>query len=303
MQHMHNLLENTVDVVDFESPAQLRYRAATVDQAVAEATSDLGCEVEVLEASRIRRGGVGGFFATDLGVEIVVTPDTPKHAVREPHASAVGGSVNKPYNQSDDVADELGAIATDRTATASPTAATTHAAAATIDVASFARHFAREMALETPEPEPVRTPAPDPEPPTPAPATPTATPAAPTATSAPATPAPATPTAAPEAAAPAATPAPTPAAPAATVEMSKAVTPVVDEARNAPMPAAKPRARRDPLRRPTELVAGAIDSLVSRLSETAPVDGSRLQDLRRVTVRLTTSDGTVIEMAADLGDH
>jgi len=38
------------------------------------------------------------------------------------------------------------------------------------------------------------------------------------------------------------------------------------------------------------------------LSETSPVDGSRLKDLRRVTVRLTTSDGTVIEMAAELGE-
>jgi hypothetical protein len=84
--------------------------------------------------------------------------------------------------------------------------------------------------------------------------------------------------------------------------VSTAVESVSDAAPATKKPARKPRSPRDPLRRPTELVAGAIDSLVFRLSETSPVDGSRLKDLRRVTVRLTTSDGTVIEMAAELGE-
>jgi hypothetical protein len=51
--------------------ARRRFRAATIETALADARRELG-EVEIVEANRIRRGGVGGFFATDLGIEIVV---------------------------------------------------------------------------------------------------------------------------------------------------------------------------------------------------------------------------------------
>ncbi len=57
----------------------LRFRAATVDQALSEARAELGTDVEVVDANRIRRGGVGGFFATDLGVELAIRP-VAKHA-------------------------------------------------------------------------------------------------------------------------------------------------------------------------------------------------------------------------------
>lgn len=70
-----------------------RYRAATFDEAVALANRELGEHVDIVEANRIRRGGLGGFFATDLGVEIVVRPAAP--ARREPVlpiASLEGGS-------------------------------------------------------------------------------------------------------------------------------------------------------------------------------------------------------------------
>ena len=95
MHHLHSLLEDTVDVVAMNgtdsdtpipnglaplpeartdadpSPTTMRFRAGTVDEAIADATAEIGREVEVIEASRIRRGGLGGFFAHDLGVEIV----------------------------------------------------------------------------------------------------------------------------------------------------------------------------------------------------------------------------------------
>lgn len=51
-----------------------RFRAATFDEAVALAHAEFGDQVEVVEANRIRRGGIGGFFATDLGVEVVIRP-------------------------------------------------------------------------------------------------------------------------------------------------------------------------------------------------------------------------------------
>jgi len=53
---------------------QRTFRASTLDEAVAEARSELGAEVELIEAHRVRRGGLGGFFATDLGVEIIAAP-------------------------------------------------------------------------------------------------------------------------------------------------------------------------------------------------------------------------------------
>ncbi|MEM1331864.1 MAG: hypothetical protein AAGG08_00270 [Actinomycetota bacterium] len=50
------------------------FRAATLDEAVEAARAVLGPELELVEAHRVRRGGLGGFFATDLGVEIVAIP-------------------------------------------------------------------------------------------------------------------------------------------------------------------------------------------------------------------------------------
>lgn len=65
-----------------------KFRASTLDEAVAEARAELGPEVELVEAHRVRRGGLGGFFATDLGVEITAMRRRPV----EP-AGAAGGKV------------------------------------------------------------------------------------------------------------------------------------------------------------------------------------------------------------------
>ncbi|MEM9042946.1 MAG: hypothetical protein AAGD33_23930, partial [Actinomycetota bacterium] len=65
------------------------FRAATLDEAVAAARSELGAEVELVEAHRVRRGGLGGFFATDLGVEIVAAPSRRRPSATRP-ASAPG---------------------------------------------------------------------------------------------------------------------------------------------------------------------------------------------------------------------
>lgn len=68
------------------------FRASTLDEAVAEARSELGTEVELIEAHRVRRGGLGGFFATDLGVEIT--------AVSRRTASAPTGDAEKDHTAS-----------------------------------------------------------------------------------------------------------------------------------------------------------------------------------------------------------
>ncbi|HWL43417.1 MAG TPA: hypothetical protein VNQ73_10775 [Ilumatobacter sp.] len=74
-----------------------RFRAPTFDEAVALANAELGEHVEVVEANRIRRGGLGGFFATDLGIEVVVRAVTPARLEplplrRDGAAGDVGGS-------------------------------------------------------------------------------------------------------------------------------------------------------------------------------------------------------------------
>ena len=66
-------LEAATDIA--VSPESRRFRASTYDEALAAAIDELGAGIQVVEANRIRRGGLGGFFATDLGVEITVVPD------------------------------------------------------------------------------------------------------------------------------------------------------------------------------------------------------------------------------------
>ena len=50
----------------------MKFRGATYDAAVEAAQEALGPRVKVVAADRIRRGGIGGFFATELGVEVSV---------------------------------------------------------------------------------------------------------------------------------------------------------------------------------------------------------------------------------------
>jgi hypothetical protein len=58
-----------------DSGDTLRFRAPTLEEAIALAESSLGARVRVVAANRIRRGGIGGFFASDLGVEVTVALD------------------------------------------------------------------------------------------------------------------------------------------------------------------------------------------------------------------------------------
>lgn len=53
----------------------MKFRAPTLEEAIAAAEDALGGKVTVVEANRIRRGGIGGFFSTDLGVEVSVVPE------------------------------------------------------------------------------------------------------------------------------------------------------------------------------------------------------------------------------------
>jgi hypothetical protein len=58
-------------------PQARTVRGSTVEEALEIARRELGVQdVRVLKASRMRRGGVGGFFAKELGVELLVAPAT-----------------------------------------------------------------------------------------------------------------------------------------------------------------------------------------------------------------------------------
>ena len=58
------------------TPSPHRFRAATVEEALRQVRASLGEDAEIVEANRIRRGGIGGFFATELGVEVVALGST-----------------------------------------------------------------------------------------------------------------------------------------------------------------------------------------------------------------------------------
>ena len=53
----------------------MQFRGPTLEDAIALAEQSLGARVRVVAANRIRRGGIGGFFASDLGVEVTVALD------------------------------------------------------------------------------------------------------------------------------------------------------------------------------------------------------------------------------------
>jgi hypothetical protein len=55
-----------------DDTSAVKFRGDTYDAAVEAAREALGPRVKVIAADRIRRGGIGGFFATELGVEVSV---------------------------------------------------------------------------------------------------------------------------------------------------------------------------------------------------------------------------------------
>ncbi len=108
----------------------LTFRGATLDEAIEAAEAELGPRVRVLAANHIRRGGIGGFFASDLGVEITVAVE------KETAEEALGRIVEETASQERerwreritgaDVADgaDVAAESTDRAASTERTAST-----------------------------------------------------------------------------------------------------------------------------------------------------------------------------------
>jgi hypothetical protein len=67
------------EVASGEGAPTRAFDAPTLDEAMARVRAELGPDAEVVEASRVRRGGVGGFFAREW-VEIVARPATTSPA-------------------------------------------------------------------------------------------------------------------------------------------------------------------------------------------------------------------------------
>lgn len=263
-----------------ERIAPRRFRAATIDEALEVARRELGPDIELVEANRIRRGGVGGFFATELGVEIVVE-------VPQPVAAAV--AAGKPHFYDRVVEEEFAApsgldrlienaaraerVAHHDVVTAARPADDRPAP----DLGSFAEHFAREMSEHVP-PAPAEVSEPVAAPPlrhdldemTELPRARRLTP---------------------EVAEPAVEPA-----------VERPVERPVERAARARRSDRKAptAAKRDPLRRPSELAAAAASRLIADLADVVARDGSRVEDLARLRVSITTPDGAVIELTAEM---
>ena len=352
---------------DHELDDTQRFRAPTIDEALAEARSVLGHDVRIVEANRIRRGGVGGFFATDLGVELVVTAgddaptgggaadrigdvdaapeyidvSTPDGRVASSHRGDRSRADARPQFY-DRVVEEDRPVATsvqpdserpivpDRLERLLESANGAERAHRT---ASFADHFERQMRIErnadpTPadngsmrsEAEPPvadlrRRPAVD-ERSMPSEAEPPVAdlrrrqavdersmqPEAERRAD-PSQLEPAVAAAAPD---DGANPMSTVATPTEPAVAEPALEPTPEPASEPVVPASSPSrprrtsATRDPLRRPIDLAAGAVGRLVEQLSDVTPADGSRMRDLTRLVVTVTTADGTAIEIAAEL---
>lgn len=315
MSLLHDSADPTVDDTTH------RFRASTIDTALANARAYLGPHVEIVDANRIRRGGVGGFFATDLGVELVVRvpgagpdpgslndSDVVDPEYLEPEYLDVGTasppqvlprSARRPEHA------EHGPRSHDRVATADVGASTAEVAAplsSGIDrlLASATRaertalgpskpttnSFAEQLAHHLGEHGPIVRDS----------MMRADQPRASSSESAVAEPVPPMAPAGPDTASPDREPPPESAARAATPATAAATTPA-PAAQSAPR---RPSTPRGPMRKPVELATGAVGRLVEQLSDVPSVDGSRMRDLTRLVVKVTTTDGTVIEIAAEL---
>ncbi len=276
----------------------VRFRAATLEQALSQARSKLGPDVEVLDANRIRRGGVGGFFATDLGVEVAIRPandDDRSSAHHRPHdpmplAHGRGGG---PEDRSDDFDARLAHLDRAIYGTGASTGidrlldraneADGFGGNANAPTTSFAEHLARELAGSRSLPRQSERvdqgrPAGD------VGTTSTRADGRPGELGSPHA----------DSAAEARTPVARPC-----TESDERPTPSV-----APPPTDAPlrEVRPNPfdLGRHADVAAGAVGRLISELADISPHPGSRVHQLSRLTVSLTAADGSSVEFSAEL---
>lgn len=83
------------------TPSPHRFRAATVEEALRQVRASLGEDAEIVEANRIRRGGIGGFFATELGVEVVALGATDQDTTAASAALSLAHDERRPAEAAD----------------------------------------------------------------------------------------------------------------------------------------------------------------------------------------------------------
>lgn len=279
-------------------PGERSFRGASIDEALANARAVLGDDVEALAANRIRRGGVGGFFSTDLGVEVIVAVphDQPSELPETPGQD--GPATPAGIDRLLEAADRQ-----ERHSRAEMFGSTSDAPSETPTLVSapFVEHLRRHLletgqldeadlidaqmrAIEPAAKQPLRRIPDTPTAPMPAPMERVTADAS-------------------EADAPAVD------VPAATALVADASavgpsepTPIIPEPTREIQPTTDrgPGRRRDPLRRPVDLATGAVGRLVEQLCEVPATRGSRADRLSRVYVSVTTPDGDMIEVGADL---
>ena len=272
-------------------PATHRFRAATIDEAIGQARAELGPDVEIVEANRIRRGGVGGFFAADLGVEVAVRSagvrsDTLGFASDdfEARLAFFDRVIDGPEKLAASGIDRLlerAALADVATSGVGSDRATIWAAGAVADAASagsFAEHLTRQLAdLDTTHRLPRRVRDAD------------------------EVVAGGTPIPSERAHAERPRPGHAPVAAVRAPEHSDGAgeSPTTDQraTSNRLSPHNEPTFA---VQRADDLAASAIGRLVAELSDVVPTDGSRIGRLSRLTISVTAPDGAVIEMSAEL---
>ena len=285
----------TLQPSDATTPNPPRFRGSTFEEAMAVAAAELGPDVEVVEASRIRRGGLGGFFATDLGVEIAVRPASDAAPAAGTGADAAGApatgierllakaeaterAIAEPNNFAAVLAGELGA-SRPVPAAVGPT------------TAEWSAEAYRQLAIPAAAPREQAAPAPQAVDVEPAPAADPEPPAKPAARKRPA--------AKPAGTRPAAT---TPVGGSTPAGSSQAASKRTAATRSAATPRAAAPSSTGGVAAPTFVGATqAAAELLTQLSAQAPAPGSLAGRITTLTVKLTTPEGVVVEVSAAVG--
>lgn len=305
-------------------PGERSFRGASIDQALAAARQALGEDVEAIAANRIRRGGVGGFFATDLGVEVIVLDPDPEYLDRPeptdgPGDSPIGGRSAASAGPAALVSTIDGPVrpigidrlldAADRRERDTRAEINGVSDAPNLVSAPFAEHLRRHLlatgqldeadlaesrvaGAHSEATEPAGRPPSEEMPSLARGSSPKTTAefedgpgSSPTTGSMPEMPGldargePPRRTAA------------VPPEPVAAPEAGPTRPPTVDRGGGR---------RRDPYRRPVDVATGAVGRLVEQLSEVVAAEGSRVDRLSRIYVTVTTPDGDVIQVGAEL---
>ena len=92
------------------SPETIEIEAATLEDALAEVATSMGPDARILEAKKIQRGGVGGFFAREV-VQITARPAADRTSADD-EGAGVGMAIDALVNEADTAESGFGELLT-----------------------------------------------------------------------------------------------------------------------------------------------------------------------------------------------